>query len=345
MTIDAKKSFIINTIFTAFVVLIIYLTVKFALGYLFPFLIGILLSYLMQRPAEFISKKWKINKNICSVFLIAVSFAVIIAMLVLAIFGAINLINAFVNRLSDITDYFSELTFSVKNYFSDKLNRSASAPLSFDGFFDSLAREAASMLSGIAGTAAKNIPRIAVGTLVTVVASFYISKDYSKLKRFFMGLLNKEHQENLLIVKEIITGSILKFLTGYMLLSLLTLAELLLLLRIIGIDNFFVMAFLIAIVDFLPIFGSGTVLIPWAVISALSSQPAKAIMLTIVYVIITIVRNFAEPHIIGEKIGVNPLIMLVTLFVGLRLAGFLGMLALPIAVIVFFKYYERQLKQ
>ena len=125
---------------------------------------------------------------------------------------------------------------------------------------------------------------------------------------------------------------------AYGLIMLITFGELFLgfsVLTLLGImknPNYVWIAALIAIFDIMPVAGSGGILVPWALISLVLGKYPQAIGLIVIYVIITVLRQYIEPKIVGDTLGVHPLITLMGLFFGLKLFGFLGMFIVPLTV-------------
>ena len=177
-----------------------------------------------------------------------------------------------------------------------------------------------------------------------MVSSFYINRDYKRLVQFLKNMLGERRFSVLIEVKEILTGTVLRIFSGYLLLALITFVELYLGFLSLSVKHAFLFSFLVALVDLLPVLGSGIVLIPYAAYLFIIGNNLKAIGFVLIYVIGLVVRNFLEPKIIGAKLDINPLLMLITIFIGLRTGGVLGMLLLPIAIVVTVTYYKRQLK-
>ena len=115
---------------------------------------------------------------------------------------------------------------------------------------------------------------------------------------------------------------------------LLTFFELTVGLHILGIKNALVIAFLIAIFDVLPVLGTGGIMLPWILISFLNNQVKTGVGLLILYLVITVIRNIIEPKIVGKQIGLHPLLMLMCMYLGARLFGFLGIFILPILILI-----------
>ncbi|MBR7060171.1 MAG: AI-2E family transporter, partial [Eubacterium sp.] len=95
---------------------------------------------------------------------------------------------------------------------------------------------------------------------------------------------------------------------------------------------YILIAALIAIFDILPVAGSGGILVPWALISLVMGNFKQAIGLIIIYIVITLIRQYIEPKIVGDTLGVHPLVTLMGLYFGLKLFGFLGMFIVPLTV-------------
>lgn len=95
------------------------------------------------------------------------------------------------------------------------------------------------------------------------------------------------------------------------------------------------LAFLLAVMDFIPIIGSGTVMVPWAVISVVTGGYRTAIELMVIWGVIVLFRQVGEPKIVGGQTGLSPVLSLVSIYVGMRLGGVLGMILGPVLLLTF----------
>jgi len=109
---------------------------------------------------------------------------------------------------------------------------------------------------------------------------------------------------------------------------------------LLGIDNAILIALIIAILDLLPVLGTGTVLIPWGIINIILGNYLIGVALIILYVVILIIRNIIEPKIISKQVGLHPLITLLCIFIGLKLFGFIGIIFLPLVTILVYNLYK-----
>ena len=92
--------------------------------------------------------------------------------------------------------------------------------------------------------------------------------------------------------------------------------------------------------DALPIFGAGTILIPWSILLFLQGNSASALTLAITYALCAISRAVLEPRFLGKQIGLPAILTLLALYSGYRFFGFVGMLLLPIAAMLGKQFYD-----
>ena len=130
------------------------------------------------------------------------------------------------------------------------------------------------------------------------------------------------------------TTTIRRFVIAYAKIMTLTFIELTIGLSIMGINNAVVIAFLISVFDVIPVLGTGGIMIPWIIICFLNQQLKTAIGLLIIYLIVTLIRNIIEPKIVGHQIGLHPLLMLLCMYLGAKLFGFLGIITLPVLIMI-----------
>lgn len=194
-------------------------------------------------------------------------------------------------------------------------------------------------VSSFAGAAVRRAPSFLISCIVSVAAGCYIAADFRGLSKFVVGVIGKRTYENCVKIKNILVGSVFKLLKGYAFLMLLTFSELFIGFLVLRVKYALLLSLLIAVIDILPVLGTGTVLIPWGIAELLFENTALGIGLLVLYAVITVIRNFAEPKIIGRQMGINPLFTLLSMFIGIKLLGFAGVIIFPTALIVTVKYY------
>lgn len=340
MTQEAKKNFLINCLFFAVLGGLIYFMFKTLFVYIFPFSIGLIVSMIVQKPAATLHRRLKLPKGICMLMLVIVIYITLVLILSLLGYGVYNWLYKLAQAIPEILPTITEAGELISNRLSDFVETMppalkeallalpttaiATAGQSLTAWITSLA---AGIVSGI--------PGVIIGIIITIIASAYIAKDYTKVVTFLGDQLPPRVWDLVLSAKNILFKNIFRMARGYALLMLITFAELCGLLLLLGYGKSAVtIAAVVAVVDILPILGVGTVLIPWAVIEFIFGDFLAGFLLLLGYIIITFLRNALEPKIIGQQVGVHPLLMLFVLFVGLRLFGILGMFGLVLLVII-----------
>ncbi|MDO4378744.1 MAG: sporulation integral membrane protein YtvI [Erysipelotrichia bacterium] len=331
---EKRKEFIINFVYIICILVIIYAIGKYLLPVVVPFIIGFFIAYFIRKISIVISKKE--DKKIQMVLLILFYLLVISTISILSVL--------FVNQIKNInyggiyTDYIEPAINIVYNK-AIEINNSLPKNISIviSDALSSFVTNLKNLLSTVSVQVVKfikdvisSVPSVLVTTIAMIVSSIYFVLDYEKLVANAYKLLPKKATgliDNLIVfIKE----NIFKVLKAYISIIFITFTELLIGFLIIRIDNAMVLAFLIAIMDILPIVGVGTALIPWFILEFIFGNYMRAIGLVIVYIAITIIRNIIEPKLVGTNLGLPPLLTLVGMIVGLRLFGLVGMIGLPL---------------
>ncbi|MGN0492746.1 MAG: sporulation integral membrane protein YtvI [Acutalibacteraceae bacterium] len=342
---EARRNFLINTLYFLTVAAGVFIFCKFLLFCLMPFLIGAVIARLAQRPASFISSKTKIKRSTAAAGLALAIFAGAAALILFLGFkaaGAAAGLFKDINGLAlELLEFFESVKGGVDSFFTSLPKELTNiAGDMYESALNRIVSSVTSYLSSAAGKAAKNAPGFLLSCVVSAAAACYIAADYPSLAKFIKGVCGKRIYENAVKIKNILINSVFRLFKGYLIIMALTFAELFIGFVVFKIKYAPLLAALIALIDILPVLGTGTVLIPWSAGELLLGNTRAGIEIAVLYVTITVVRNFAEPKIIGKQIGINPLFTLLAMFVGIKLFGLAGIFILPIALIVVIEYYK-----
>ena len=342
MTKRAKINFILNTLFYSLVFFLLYFAGKFLLAYLFPVIIGIIITVLVQRPSKKISELTHIQKRYCALILVILTYASIIAFIGFGLYkSVIYLSEAFgansviIKELSKAISEFSE----VIEQFS--INMPKGARDFINSITIGLSEGISSYVSKLAKDTAASFPMFFTGSVVTIIASCYIARDFDGFKESLKSILSYNILKAYRLTADLFKDNVFKIIIGYLKLLVITFAELLIGFLILGIDYAVILSFIIAFLDMLPVIGTGTVLVPWSIYALISGDLNTGIGLIILYLTITILRNIIEPKIIGKQMGLHPLIALISVFIGLKLMGFIGIFLLPLTIMLIYKMYDK----
>lgn len=335
MKLEKQKAFIIHVIYYTLILGLVYIVIKHILPLLMPFIVGIIVAIIFKRPIDFISNKTHVKRSFVSIIILILFYGLLIlliSMIGLKVFiflkGLVlglpklykdSIQPAFQSSTDNLIQRFPAITPYV-NDFIKNLNDSIST------FLSNASTTILGMVTGFAG----QLPILLIRMIFTIVASFFFTIDYYRISKFIIRQFTGSRREMLLKLKHNGIGTLGKFIRAYSVIIFITFVELSIGLLIMRIPNAILFAVLIAIVDILPILGTGSIIIPWSIISFVMGNTKIGIGMLILYIVITCVRQVIEPKIVGQQIGLHPLITLILMFVGAQLMGVLGLLLLPI---------------
>jgi sporulation integral membrane protein YtvI len=338
---DKKLQFIMDCVYITAIILIVWVFFRYLLGWILPFIIGYFIAAIVQPAVRLLHKRLKLNRRVAGVLTVLMFLVVIGLILGLFITKAVSEFAAVAKLLPGL---FEQLASSVAHISQNISVYVDSLPVSYS---KSVATSLAGMsselmkLSSISdGTISflynllSKVPGLMLNTIVSVVSACFISMDYGEIRGFFLRQLPEKYQEWACDIKAFLFNTIAKLIRAYLILMAITFTELCVGLVLLRIPHAVAVAAAIAIVDLMPVLGTGTVIIPWAVIELLVGNFYLAFCLIAVYAIIMVVRNILEPKIVGYHLGLYPLVTLVALFVGLKVFGFSGMILFPMIIII-----------
>jgi sporulation integral membrane protein YtvI len=184
-------------------------------------------------------------------------------------------------------------------------------------------------VTGALGSLLRGLPSLLLFFLVTVISCFYFAIEFEAVCRALARLVPRRFAERVPSLRSRVAEAARRYFRAYFLLFLLTFAQLVVGLVILRVDYVFLIAFLTAVLDILPVLGVGTVLVPFALFSFATGSVSRGIGLLILYGVMTVVRQIAEPHLVGKSLGLHPILMLVSFYAGFKLFGVAGVFLGP----------------
>lgn len=186
-----------------------------------------------------------------------------------------------------------------------------------------------------AGKFAKKIPSILVAIIVTFISAYFFIADRDEV----LHLAKRITPEPIVRRMTMVSDNLKYAVGGYFKAQFKIMSVVFLILSagflVMGLNFKFLLAILIAFLDFLPFFGTGTALLPWAVYKFLVGNYKMAIGLLVLYGVTQLVRQLIQPKLVGDSMGLNPLLTLVFLYSGYKAGGIFGMIfAVPAGLIV-----------
>lgn len=339
--IEKYRKFLITFAYYAVIAALAFVVIRYALPMLAPFVIGAVIAYFLRFPIRFLHRKAKLPYKGAAIITVLLFFGIIGVALGLAGIKAINWLVSAINLLptmytTHVLPFFEEVTHNLELAFHS-LDPDVLATLDTLGqqaldsagtMISSLSGKAVSALSG----AAISIPGLFIDLVLLIISTFFIAIDYELIKGFIVRQLDEKTHNLLWEIKNYVGGTLWVCIRSYAIIMSLTFVELAIGLSIVKIQHAVIVALLISIFDILPVLGTGGIMIPWTVLTAIQGDFKLALGLLLIYVVITIIRNIVEPKIVGGQLGLHPVVTLSSMFAGVQLFGVIGLFGFPIGL-------------
>lgn len=335
------------------IILGIYLGIKLAIFYM-PFLVAFVISLIIEPAIRFFMNKTKLSRKTSSIVIFIIVFSIIIGAVTWAI---ISLISESTNLLQMLNLYISKAYTQVQESISKISVEKLSVSKDIINMFQNTSQEIIVKISNWMTQFLTNlieiitsIPAIAIYVVITIMSLYFMCTD----KIYMLDLLEHHMPQKWVRklgkhIREITLslGGYLKAEATLILISFIISVIGLYLFKIIGMDIKYplLIALAIGFVDALPILGSGTVMVPWAIISALNGDLKLGISIIVLWIIMSVVRQFLEPKIVSGKIGIHPIFTLIAMYTGFKLIGVMGMLVGPIVLIILKSIFVKEIDE
>ena len=319
------------------------------LGFFIPFVIGWMIALIANPLVRFLEKHLKIVRKHGSMLIIAGVLALIISLLYFVLGKAYVEIREFIGDLPALYDSAAaEIRGAVQNgnrMFEFLPDEFRTAVMQFTEnigtYVGDLVSKAAAPTVEIAGNVAKGIPNVLVNTVITILSSYLFIAEQDKIlawmRRYAPKFVLRYAEYLKKDARGVIGGYFLaQFRIMFVVAGILAVGFLFL-----KVKYGLLLAVLISMLDFLPVFGTGTALFPWAAVKLFTGEYTYAAGLLILYVVTQVSRQLIQPKIVGDSMGLPPLLTLFLLYLGFKVKGIAGMiLAVPIGLIFinFYKY-------
>ena len=351
MNTSAKKYLkaVINLIVAAIIVLLTVLLLPRVLVFFMPFVIGWIIAWIAAPLVSFFEKKLKVRRKAGSVFVIVV----VIGLVVLAgyLVGS-KLIREGIRFVEDLPEMWAstqgDLDRIAKKFSIVYEKLPVDVQNTMNNFGSQISNTVAAAIGKLSsptiaavGNFAKQLPSIIIGIIMCLLSSYFFVAERDQFRSSVTKYLPESFVGRFRLIKQ----SLLKAVGGYFKAQIKIEIWIYLLLVtgffILQVDYALLIALGIAFLDFLPFFGTGTVMVPWAVVKFLNAEYPMTIGLLLLWGVSQLVRQIIQPKIVGDSVGMPPIPTLFLLYIGYKGAGVFGMIvAVPIGLILWTMYEE-----
>ena len=335
------------------IAVIIFLAIIFllpkAIVFFMPFVSGWIIALLAGPLVRFFEEKIKLKRKIGGAFVIIAVIALVVFLIyfvgsqlgrqLVGLIGALpDMWEGMESDLNDIADRIS--VFLDKLPFDIDTNISSSTAQIGNYIGDFIARMSSPTIAA-AGNFAKLLPGFFIGLIMALLSSYFFVAERMQINEWFRKHMPAAIQLRYNMMRNSLVHSVGGYLKAQLKIEVWMYVLLVIGLGILKVDYYALIAFVIAFLDFIPFLGTGTVLIPWAIIRILTSDYRMTVGLLIIWGVGQLARQLIQPKIVGDSIGVPPLPTLFLLYIGYKFGGVVGMIiAVPIGLLVYTMYQE-----
>lgn len=328
-----KREFLQNVAFWGVVLGLGYLGLRYALPCFLPLLLGAMLAAALHPAAAGLCRRLGGRYRPCAV-VVAVAALTVLGLLLWGIGGVV--VRQSSALLPQLPAFYRQTLLPMMENMQEKLqNLQGRAAAGWGASLEGLLQNAVTTLSrrvvGWLGGMAARLPSILLACTFTVLSTIFFLQDYAGITGFVVRSLPGRLLRPIVETKRYLLGAVQKVLLAYLCILIITFGEIALGLWLLRVPYFAAIAFAIAVLDILPLIGSGLFLIPWGLYHLLiSRQAALGAGLLLLYAVVSVVRMWLEPRIVGGRIGLHPLATLTAMYAGGKLFGFWGLLLAPL---------------
>jgi sporulation integral membrane protein YtvI len=351
---------IFRGIWVAVILFIIGLILYKVTPLVYPFLLGWVIAYLLNPLVNVLQRRAKLPRWVAVTFSMLLFFSAAVTCITLLVANIIveigslsetlqsqinqwvvvynNFIHSpeFQNIVSWVNDFYDK-----NPQYQDTINKNLTSTA---GTLAGFSKDSISYILNSLIKLLTSLPNIATLTIISLLATFFISKDWYKIITRYSGIFSETIQK----VTKMIRSDLQKALFGYFRAQLI-LVSLTALLVIIGllvlrVDYAITIGLLTGLADLMPYLGTGAVMVPWILyVFFAQGNIYLGIGLSILYGVILIMRQIIEPKVLASSVGLDPLATLIALFVGLKLFGLVGLVIGPVTLVILSAFYRARI--
>jgi sporulation integral membrane protein YtvI len=309
--------------------------ISFVLPALFPFILAAVVAVLIDPVVNWLTKRLKLPRGLAVLTVLLTFFAAVSGIVVLITSKLVYELHRLSGNMPDFNELFTRI-FHEAEYLYYNINLNPEVMGQIQQAITSITGSVTDFVYSAINTTfliLKGLPNAFIVAVISIIATFFFSRDKESLEKFFLGLVPPKWRERV----EHVYRDLAKALVGYLgaIITLVSITAVITItgLSILGMEYAVTMGLITGFFDILPVFGPGMVFVPWIIISLVTGNIKLGVSLLVLYVIIIVQRQIMEPKLVADTIDVHPLATLAAIFIGLKFFGPMGVILGPVILV------------
>lgn len=318
------------------------------MGFFWPFVASWILALLATPLCNFLEKHIKLNKKWSSAVIIIL---VLVALAGLGYLAVTKLGRELMELFSGAPQYYAYVQKTIKSFGNNLTNIISPISANFGNqiqeFFNNLLSQMSGIINKFApkgvemiGSAAADLTNGFIGTIVMIIAAYLFIADRERIGEGFWKMIPGDLKPTVCNIKDKVIAALGGFLLAQFKIMCIVFVILLIGFLFIGNPYALLLALVISFVDLLPILGTGTILIPWTLVCFVQKDYRQAMFLIILYIVCLVARQFLQPKMIADSMGLDSMATLVLIYTGYKLNGMRGMILALLAGVIILSLYR-----
>lgn len=350
MLLNLRLLQIMRALWVTLIVSVIGIILYFTIPLVYPFIIGWFIAYILNPIVQVLQKRAKFPRWLATITGIIVFLATVTAFITLIVSKIVIEVSRFVAMVNNNieiwidgfttfirSDTLQNIFYQIGSFYNDNDQYKETIDGNINSIGETLSQGVTSLIGilikGII-TLVTSLPNITFTLVIAILSAFFISKDWFSLKKWIASFF----PEKVRVSGSEVWFDLQKALFGYfraqIIMISITAAVVFVGLMILGVEYALTIALLIGLVDLLPYFGTGAVMIPWFIYLFIQGDVSLGLGIAILYLVTMVGRSIIEPKVLATSIGLNALATLVVMVIGLRLFGVIGILIGPVTLVI-----------
>ncbi len=320
---------------------LVWLSARFLMPLLMPFALGAALALAAEPIAALLCRRMHLPRVVSTGIAVSMAFCLVVLLILVAAAFVLRELKALAGVLPDLEqtartgiylmeDWLLQLTARTPRSIQPLLQRNVTD--FFSGGAQLLDKVTAWLL-GLAGTLLTHVPDSALTIGTAVISGYMISAKLPRIQKWIRSRIPRERLKAIVQTLSRVRKAVGSWLFAQAKLASVTWVLLTLGFTLLRIRYAPLWALAVAVVDAFPILGTGTVLVPWALVSLLQNDVPRATGLLGIYIAVTLLRSALEPKLLGKHLGLDPLVTLMAMYAGYKIWGITGMLLSPLLAV------------